>query len=107
MLYLNTKNRLLLGQAYFFMISENPNLVLEIADCSFYARRIALKDDHNKKRMEMLAYTPVNYKYLTILAKNFIILARQNQFIQENNFNNDPVRRIAIAVNTKSAFSGS
>ena len=30
-----------------------------------------------------------------------------NQFIQENIFNNDPIRPIAIAKNTNSAFTGS
>ena len=55
----------------------------------------------------MLAYAPVEYNYLEVLAKTFIILARQNQFIQENIFNNAPIRRIAFAMNTNSAFSGS
>ena len=41
------------------------------------------------------------------LAKTFIIPARQNQFIQENIFNNAPIRRSAIAMNTNSAFTGS
>ena len=41
------------------------------------------------------------------MAKTFIIPARQNQFIQENIFNNAPVRRIAIAMNTNSAFNRS
>ena len=41
------------------------------------------------------------------LSKIFIIPARQNQFIQENIFNNAPIRRIAIAMNTNSAFTGS
>ena len=31
----------------------------------------------------MLAYTPVEFKYLEILAETFLIPARQNQFIQE------------------------
>ena len=57
--------------------------------------------------MDMLAYTPVEFNYLETLAKTFIIHARQNQFIQENIFNNAPVRRIAIAMNTNSAFTGS
>ena len=55
----------------------------------------------------MLAYAPVEYNSLEILAKTFIIPARQKQFIQENIFNNAPIRRIAIAVNTNSAFTGS
>ena len=54
----------------------------------------------------MLAYTPVGFNYLETLAKTFVIPARQNQFIQENIFNNAPVRRIAIAMNTNSAFIG-
>ena len=41
------------------------------------------------------------------LANTFIIPARQNQFFQENTFNNAPVRRIPIAMNTNSAFTGS
>ena len=57
--------------------------------------------------MGMLAYAPVEYKYLETLAKTFIIPARQNQFIHENIFNNAPIRRIAIAMNTNSAFTGS
>ena len=36
-----------------------------------------------------------------------IIPARQNQFIQENIFNFSPVRRIAVALNANSAFTGS
>ena len=57
--------------------------------------------------MGMLAYTPVEFNYLETLAKTFIIPARQNQFIQENIFKNAPVRRIAIAMNKNSAFTGS
>ena len=76
-------------------------------DCSLYTRRIALKDDYHKKRMDMLANAPVKYNYLETLAKTFIIPARQNQFIQGNIFNNAPIRRVTIAINTNSAFTGS
>ena len=55
----------------------------------------------------MLAYAPVGYNYLETLAKTFIISARQNQFIQENIFNNAAIRRVAIAIHTNSAFTGS
>ena len=89
------------------MTSDNPNVSLEIFDCSLYTRRIALKDDYHKKRMDMLAYTPVEFNYLQTFANLFIILARQKQFIQENIFNKAPVRRIAIAMNTNSAFTAS
>ena len=108
LLYPNMKNRLRLIRARpnFYMIRDNPNVSLGIVDCSLYTRRIALKDDFLKKRLDLLAYTPVEFNYLETLAKTFTIPARQNQFIQENIFNNAPVRRIAIAMNTNSAFTG-
>ena len=39
----------------FYMISDNPNVSLGYVDCSLYTRRIALKDDYHKKRMDMLS----------------------------------------------------
>ena len=108
LLYPNMKNLLRLIRAIptFYMISDNPNVSLGIVDCSLYTRRIPLKDDYHKK-MDMLAYAPVEYNYLETLAKTFIKPARRNQFIQENIFNNAPIRRIAIAMTTNSAFTGS
>ena len=109
LLYPNTKFRLRLIRARpnFYMMSDNPSGSLGIVDCSLYTRRIALRDDYHKKRMDMLAYVPVEYNYLETLAKTFTIPARQNQFIQKNISNNAPVRRIAIAMNTNSVFTGS
>ena len=37
----------------------------------------------------------------------FIIPYRQSQFTQENLFYNAPIRRVAVAMNTNSAFAGS
>ena len=56
LLYPIMKNRLRLIRARpnFYMISDNPNVSLGIVDCSIYTRRIALKDDYHKKRMDML-----------------------------------------------------
>ena len=74
------------------MISDKPNVSLGVVYCSLYTRGIFLRNDYHKKRF---------------LAKTFIISAWQNQFVQRNLFNNAPVRRIAIAMNTNSAFTGS
>ena len=104
---MNVRLRLIRARPNFYMISDNPNVSLGIVDCSLYTRRIALKDDYHKKRMDMLPYTPLELNYLETLAKTFIIPARQNQFIQENIFNNAPVRRIAIAMNKNSALTKS
>ena len=108
LLYQNMKISLrpIRGRSTFHMIKDSPNVRLGIVDGSLYTR-IALKDDYHKKRLDMLAYTPVEFNHLETLARTLIILARQNQFIQENIFNNAPVCRIAIAMNTNSAFNGS
>ena len=104
---MKTRLQLIRGKPKFYLISDNPNVSFAIVDCSLYTHRFALKDDYHKKRMDMLAYTPVAFNYLKFLAKTFIISARQNQFIQENIFKNAPIRRFAIAMNTNSAFRGS
>ena len=56
--------------------------------------------------MDMLAYNTVEFNYMETLAKTFIIRAKQNQFFQENGFNNALVRRVVIAMNANSAFTG-
>ena len=108
LLYLNTKIELGLIRARFnfYMITDNPNVSLGIVDCSFHTRRVALKDDYHKKRLDMLAYT-LESNYLEIIAKTINIPPRENQFIQGNIFNNAPIRRIANAMNTNSACTGS
>ena len=98
--------RLIRARPNFYMISRNPHVSLGIVDCSLYNRRLTLSDEYHKKKMDMLAYSPVQYNFMETVAKTFIIPSRQNQFIQENIFNNAPIRRIAIAMNTNSAFTG-
>ena len=78
--------RLMRARPNFYMISDNLNVSLGIVEFSLYTRRIALRDDYHKKRMDMLAYTPLQFNYLETLAKTFIIPAKQNQFIQKKTF---------------------
>ena len=104
---METGVQLIRTRPIFYMISDNTNVGLGIVDCSFYTRRIALKDDYHRERMHMLAYAPVELNYMETLAKTFNNPIRQKQFFQGNIFNNTPVRRIAIALNTFSAFTGS
>ena len=61
LLYLNLKVRIRLIRAKpnFYMLSDNPNVSVGIVDCSLYKRRIGLKEDYHKKRMDILAYAPV------------------------------------------------
>ncbi len=109
LLYPNVKVRIRLirARSNYYMMSENPNVSFGIVDCSLYTRRVMLKEHYHEKRMSQLAYALLEYIYMETLAKTFIIPARQNQCIQENILNNAPIRRIAIAMNSNSAFTGS
>ena len=81
---MNFMLRLIRARPSSYVISNNPYVKLGISDWSIYTRFIALKDDYHKKPIAMLAYTSLEFNYLENLAKNFTILAGQNQFIQEN-----------------------
>ena len=61
---LKIRLRLITARPNFYMINDNPNLSLGILDSSHYTRRITLKADHHKKRMDMLADTAVEVNYL-------------------------------------------
>ena len=89
------------------MINGNPNISLGFDDCSLYTRHIALKDDYNERRKDILAFILVKFNYSDTIEKTFTFPARQNQLIQKNIFNNAPFRRSGIAKKTKSAFNGS
>ena len=89
------------------MISNKHIVSLSIVGCPIYTPPIALKDDYYRKRMDMLACNRVHFKFSETRANIFIIPARQNKFSKKNIFNNAPVRRIAVAMNTNSAFTGS
>ena len=67
--YPNMKIRLRLIRARpnFYMVSDNPNVSFGIVDFSHYTRRIALKDEYHRKRMDMLAYTYVEFNYMESL----------------------------------------
>ena len=86
LLYPNMKIRvrLISARPNFYMINDNHYVSLGFQDCSIYNRRITLENDYHKKRMDMLAYSPVENKYFRTLARTFIIPARLNQILQEN-----------------------
>ena len=109
LLYPNMKVRIRVFRAIpnFYLISDYHNVSLGIVDCSLYTHRLGLKEIYHKKKMDMLEYSPVEYNYMETLTKTFIIPYSHSQFIHEKIFNNAPIRRIAIALNTNSAFTGS
>ena len=99
--------RIIRARPNFYMNNDNPSISVRTVDCSLYTRHIALKDYYHKETMVLLAFTLVAFKILETPAKTFIFYSRRKHFIQENCFNKHSIRRIAFAVNTKTAFIGS
>ena len=108
LLLLNTKVRLKIIRARpnFYMISYNPHVPLKVLDCSLFTRRVVVNEVNHQTIKYHLTDQPACYNFMETIARTFIILSGQIQFIQENVFNNAPIRRIAIAMNTISAFTG-
>ena len=105
----NTKARIKLIRArpIFYMLSDNPNVSLKTIDCSLFTRRILVAEPNHQYLQWNLEREPDQYNYMETIARTFIIPSRQNQFIQENIFNNAPIRRVAVEMNTNSAVAGS
>ena len=104
----NTKVRLKLIRARpnFYLISYNPHVSLKVLDCSLFTRRVVVIEVYHQTIKYLLTHQAAGYNFMEINPRTFIIPSGQNQFIQENVFNNAPIRRISIAMNTNSAFTG-
>ena len=65
--FLKVKQRLIRARPNFNMITDNPNVDMRTVDCSYYTHS-AFKDNCHKKWIDLLTYTPMEYKYLETLA---------------------------------------
>ena len=99
--------KLIRARPNFYMLSDNPNVSLKIADCSLFTRKVLVAEPNHQNLQWNLEKEPAHYNYMETIARTFIIPSRQNQFIQENVFNNAPIRMIAVAMDTNSAVAGS
>ena len=104
----NSKVRLKLicTRPTFYMISYNPRFSLRVLDCSLFTRRVVVNEVYHQTIKYQLTHQPACYNFMETIARTFFIPSGQNQFIQENVFNNAPIRRIAIAMKINSAFTG-
>ena len=105
----NTKIRLKLIRARpnVYMISYNPNVSLNDLDYSLFTRRVLVNEVYRQNQTIKYQLTDQTacYNFIETIARTFITPSGQNQFTQENVFNNAPIRRITIAMNTNSAFT--
>ena len=100
----------------FCLISTTPddktsklsnNYTVKYIRASLHVRQMNVSESVHRSINSALARGPARYTFPDFQTKTFIIPATQNQFIRENIFNNEPIRRIAIAMNTNADFTGS
>ena len=72
-----------------------------------FTRQVVIEDRIFKHLHNSLQLRPAQYNFSELLAKTFVIPNEQNQYNHENIFNNAPIRRLAIAMNTNTGFTGS
>ena len=104
----NTKVRLKLirARSNFYMISYNPHVSFKVLDCSLFTRRVDVNEVYHQTINYHLTHQLTCYNFMETIARTFIIPSRENHFIQENVFNNAPIKKVAIAMNNNSAFIG-
>ena len=88
------------------MISYNPDVSFKVLHCSLFTRRVVVNEVYHQTIKYQSTHQPACYDFMETIARTFIIPSRQNQFIQQNVFNNAPIRRRVIVMNTNSAFTG-
>ena len=108
LLYPNMKIilRLIRARPNFYIVSDNPKVSLGIVDCSFYTRRIALKDDYHKKKKGRARLCSCRIQLIGDFGKDIHHTWETKPIHSRKTFNTAPIRRVAIAMNANSAFTG-
>ena len=88
------------------VISYNLQVSLKVLDCSLFTTSDFVNQVYHQTIKYQLTHQPACYNFIETIARSFLIPSGPNQFIQENAFNNAPIRRITTAMKTNSAFIG-
>ena len=79
---------------------------VKIIEANLYVRKMTLRDDVVSAIEKTLLNSPAFYPYFETLTKTFLASAGLHSWIQEDIFSWEPIRRLAICLNTNEAFLG-
>ena len=99
--------RLVRSRPNFYITNQNDNILCSTLQASLFTRQVVFDDRIFKDLHSSLQLRRARYTFSQVLAKTIVIPNGQNQYIHENFFNNAPIRRLASAMNTTTAFTGS
>ena len=93
----------------FVTISEAAmkHYTVEIVSANLFVRKMTVTDTVFTSIERALLKSPAIYEYTEVLPKTFVIPAGQNSWKHEDIYMKEPVRRMAIAMNTNTAFGAS
>lgn len=105
----NLRIKLLRTNAAFCLIGDDPakNYKVKITRATLHMRQMIVSESVHRSLTLALAKSPARYVYPEMHSKTFIIPDHQNSFVKENIFNNEPIRRLVLAMNTNAKFTGS
>lgn len=100
--------KLIRSRANFHLITPGfvNNNAVKISHASLFTRRVEVHSDMQKHNEMKLSKQPARYHFNEWEARTYIIPDGQNVFKAENIFNNAPIRRLVVAMNTNAAFTG-
>ena len=92
----------------FVIMSDDPakHYKLEILEANLYVRKMTLNDDVMSAIEKTLLSSPASYPYFENITKTFLASAGLHSWKQEDIFSREPIRRLAICLNTNEAFLG-
>ena len=93
----------------FVIISDDAgkSYKVKIIEANLYVRKMTLNDDVVSAIEKTLLSSPASYPYLETITKTFLASTGLQSWKQEDVFSREPIRRLAICLNTNEAFLGS
>ena len=79
---------------------------VKIVEANLYVRKMTLNDTVVSAIEKKLLSSPASYPYLETLTKTFLASTGLHSWKQEDIFAREPIRRLAICLNTNEAFLG-
>ena len=93
----------------FVTISDaaGKHYTVEIMNAHLFVRKLTVTDMVFTSIERALLKSPAIYEYTEVLPKTFVIPGGQNSWKHEDIYMKEPIRRLAIAMNTNAAFGAS
>jgi hypothetical protein len=85
---------------------EVKGFKIKFQRASLHVRQMIVTPSVHRAITGALEKAPARYIYPEMRTKTFIIPGGQNQFIRENVFNSEPIRRLVLVMNKNADFSG-